>query len=191
MLNTNLISDGNDMSNESPEVIGQKIAETQQRLLHIAASQIKEAVRESDGEVEALAQAMRAIAVYSHEPKKDSNVTVAPPDNLVVSSCPKDVANECMILLQFHDRMSQRLEHAANMVRLLADSFQARDGLDNEMSSIGEWERVTEDLRNCYTSERERRLFDAIMEQGPDSSAVDEATSYSQDVAKSERIELF
>lgn len=179
------------MSGNPPDVEKLKVSETQQRLLHIAAAQIKEAVRESDGEVEALAQAMRAIAVYSDVPNDKAITTSEPSDTFLGAASPKDIANECMILLQFHDRMSQRLEHAANMVRLLADSFQLEDEQCEGLSAEHEWEKITQNLRHCYTSERERRLFDGILQQGPDSAAIDEAASYSQDVAKSERIELF
>lgn len=179
------------MSTNAPQADKEKISETQQRLLHVAAAQIKEAVRESDGEVEALALAMRTIASYPNATDSIHSTAVEGTDTLAVRSYPKSLANECMILLQFHDRMSQRLEHAANMVRLLADSFHIGDKRMSEVSSVGEWEKITEDLRRCYTSERERRLFDAILQQGPDSDAVDEAAGYSQDVAKSERIELF
>ena len=60
-----------------------------------------------------------------------------------------------------------------------------------KLDALFEWSQISKELRTCYTSERERRLFDAILEHGPGSDAAEQASNYSQQVNQEDRIELF
>lgn len=162
---------------EASEAVEKTVIRTQQRLLQVASSQISAAIRDSESEADALAKGLRELASVSSE------------ENSAAAST--DIANECMIMMQFHDRMVQRLEHASKMVGLLGERLETQGSIKEKVNVLFEWTQITKELRTCYTSERERRLFDAILKHGPDSEAANEATSYAKQVSQEERIELF
>ena len=162
---------------EASEAIEKTVIRTQQRLLQVAASQIKAAIEDSETEADALAKSLREIAAASlHDDGQPAG---------------KDIANQCIVLMQFHDRMVQRLEHASSMVALLAERLETQGSIKEKVNALFEWTQITKELRTCYTSERERRLFDAILTHGPESDAALEASGYAKQVSQEDRVELF
>ena len=162
---------------DASEAVEKTVIRTQQRLLQVAASQIIAAIRDSEGEADALAKGLRDLATASFDDKS--------------AAAAAGIADNCMVMMQFHDRMVQRLEHASNMVALLAERLETQGSIKQKVDALFEWTQISKELRTCYTSERERRLFDAILKHGPGSSAADEASSYAQQVSQEDRIELF
>ena len=63
---------------------------------------------------------------------------------------------------QFYDRVCQRLDHVAR-------SLEKVSGVMNDEHSLHEpkaWRRIQDDIKNSYTMEAERAMFEHIMDGG-------------------------
>ena len=79
----------------------------------------------------------------------------------------KNQVQESVIAFQFYDRISQRLDHVTGSINHL----RALIGNPNQLYNPASWSQLQQEIRNSYTMEAERIMFEHIM-QG---ASVDEA----------------
>lgn len=76
--------------------------------------------------------------------------------------------HEAIIALQFYDRLSQRLEHATNTVEKLGDLMAQHQEIPSDR-----WQSLQSSIRQSYTMETEREMFDFIMQGNSVGSTLD------------------
>lgn len=91
-----------------------------------------------------------------------------------------------IIAFQFYDKLVQRLSHVRNSMTHLSDVI----GDDEKLRSLDAWQKLQQTIRNSYTMEEDRELFDAILAGRSISEALRDMTLSKQD-SPDDDIELF
>ena len=93
-----------------------------------------------------------------------------------------------IIAFQFYDKLVQRLSHVRNSMTSLTDLI----GSEKKLHSVDAWRNLQVDIRNAYTMEEDKQLFDAIIAGMPISEALKQMAQKKQDASGIEDdIELF
>lgn len=137
-------------------------------ILDIAAAQIDLAMRDSDPAVAVLTDAFSHIADRSEsmaagvEIIRDEAPGVA--GQRLIDFCTElsESTQSAVVALQFYDRLTQRLRHVKDNLEMLA----TLPGEKYRLDSPEQWERLKRAVRNGYTGETEKALYDAIMDSG-------------------------
>jgi hypothetical protein len=72
----------------------------------------------------------------------------------------KSQVQESVIAFQFYDRISQRLDHVTGSINHLRDLI----GNPNQIYNPTSWKALQDEIRNSYTMEAERIMFEHIMQ---------------------------
>jgi len=66
---------------------------------------------------------------------------------------------EAIVALQFYDRLSQRMEHAISTIEQLGSLMN-----ENHKIEPDQWQSLQASVRQAYTMETERQMFDHILQ---------------------------
>jgi hypothetical protein len=99
--------------------------------------------------------------------------------------CP--IANDSIVAFQFYDRMQQCLEHVTSNLNGLSNIVENPNLLYNSV----EWKNLQNMIRDRYTMESEKAMFDAILGGKSIDEAIAIAADYEAEDEKDNEIELF
>ncbi|MDH5518732.1 MAG: hypothetical protein OEY36_13095 [Gammaproteobacteria bacterium] len=93
-----------------------------------------------------------------------------------------------IIAFQFYDKLVQRLSHVRNSMTSLTDLI----GDEQTLNSAEAWKKLQADVRNAYTMEEDKEMFDAILSGKPIIDVLHEMVTKKHTAAATEEdIELF
>jgi len=144
-------------------------------MLKLAAAQVEFSLKDGANSVDTLTDSFTTMA-SSVEHIESSTAEIFEKYN-VLQADQKTVQDNCqqitgkmqqaIVAFQFYDSLVQRMDHVVNSLSKLGDLVSDPARLYSPL----EWESLQEGIRGRYTMEKERELFDAIL-QGEDMVAV-------------------
>lgn len=168
-------------------------------MLYVAVCQIEATLADSHDSVNTLTDSFTRLANHT------TDVSIQVQDLTEVSQLEpvkKDLAdtaremnsniNASIQAFQFYDRVCQRLDHVARSLEKVS-SIMEDDGLIQQPQA---WQGIQSDIKNSYTMEAERIMFEFIMRGGSIKEALEiyrhkfEKDTYSDD-SSGDEIELF
>lgn len=145
-------------------------------MLYLAVCQIEATMNDSNTSVDTLTQSFTTLASHNNEvSQKIQNVTNPEQLNSFKTDIIDTAArmntyiNSSVQAFQFYDRVCQRLDHVAR-------SLEKVSGVMNDEGSLHtpeEWRKIQLDIKNSYTMEAERVMFEHIMQGGSITEALD------------------
>jgi hypothetical protein len=123
-------------------------------LLELTARQLEEALQNAAAQVDRLAHSVAALARLGAEMSADANPAVAAQGVRVTAE-----AQRAMFAMQFHDQLTQRMQHVRDALGDLHDALAA--------PAVPDTATLLAVIRSRYTMEDERRLFDIMMGSVP------------------------
>ena len=133
----------------------QTVARGLHQFLNLGVAQLDAAVRESDAQVDKIAQSLAAIATDMQQ--LDAAADSAANSAELVASVRASVA-AAVKALQFYDKLIQRLTHVRSGLAIPADATADLGGA----ASI-DWNDILDQVRARYSMVEERVLFDFMM----------------------------
>ncbi len=142
--------------------VGETIA-----MLALTVAQIETSMKEGDKSVNQLTESFTDLATHSQEiiaeaQKLDENIpheAKIRQNMLTAAEGLSGKIQQAVIAFQFYDRLSQRLDHASHNLEkighLISDS--------GERYEESAWRKVQNEIKNSYTMEAERIMFEHIM----------------------------
>ncbi len=127
------------------------------RMLALAAAQIEATMLESGDSVSALSESFAAIAEKFHHLDGHEESTVISLDKADFQSLRAKI-NEAITAMQFYDRMTQRLHHINEGLTATSELLESPD--EHPKSN---WEELQNAIKNRYTMESERKMFEEII----------------------------
>lgn len=135
-------------------------------MLYLSAAQIESSMREGTQAVHELTDALVSISSASQKINDsivdleiadldESSLQDAKASNDDISQHIKDSVVAC----QFHDRISQRLEHVTGSLSRVCELIAMPDSYDDPEA----WRSLQEEIRSGYTMESEKIMFEHIM----------------------------
>jgi hypothetical protein len=134
-------------------------------MLYLSAAQIEAAMHEGGQSVHRLTHAFETISTASNQLSQalstlenDSQTTISPVAQEAVAMINNEIQNS-VVAFQFHDRISQRLHNVTTALHSLSDLINSieRTGSQNE------WQLLQNTIKQSYTMESERLMFEHIM----------------------------
>ena len=125
-------------------------------MLYLAICQIETSIVESNTSVQQLTDTFTRLAgqTLGSNVDKDSN------GNPIWSTDEmRDRINEAITAFQFYDRISQRLDHVSRGLERMTMLFSDLNSLNN----IQSWENIKKEVRESYSMECERAMFEKII----------------------------
>jgi len=161
-------------------------------MLKLAAAQVEFSLKDGSNSVNTLtdsftsmAGSIKAIELSSAGLFEKYKVTESDQET-VVDNCQQvaDKMQQAIVAFQFYDTLVQRMDHVVNSLSKLGDlvSDPAR------LYSPHEWGALQEVIRSRYTMEKERELFDAILNGG---DMIEVLEKMHQVATSEDNIELF
>ena len=129
----------------------QNVARGLHQFLNLGVAQLDAAVRESDAQVDKIAQSLAAISTDMQQ--FDSGASTAE----LVASVRASVA-AAVKALQFYDKLIQRLTHVRSGLAIPADAT-----ADAAAAASVDWNNILDQVRARYSMVEERVLFDFMM----------------------------
>ena len=136
-------------------------------MLKLAAAQVEYSLKDGSNSVNTLtdsftgmAGSIKAIELSTAELFEKYNISESDQE-VVVDSCQQVAGKmqQAIIAFQFYDTLVQRMDHVVNSLSSLGDLVSDPAKLYSPI----EWGVLQEAIRSRYTMERERELFDAIL----------------------------
>ena len=161
-------------------------------MLKLAAAQVEFSLKDGSNSVNTLtdqftsmADSINAIELSTSDLFEKYNVTESDQQTVVGNyQQVGDKMQQAIVAFQFYDTLVQRMDHVVNSLSKLGDLVSDPDRL----YSPHEWGELQEVIRGRYTMEKERVLFDAIL-NGEDMMAAMEKMH--QVAISDDEIELF
>ena len=133
-------------------------------LLLLAVRQLDAAMLDASAEAELLSRAVAALGVRGAQMRDSGGEATHAKALPFVAD-----AQRAMRALQFHDRLSQRVNHVREALLRVHGSVATGAG--------GEWQELNESIRKLYTMEDERQIFDALVPRsGREEDSCEEAS---------------
>jgi hypothetical protein len=131
-------------------------------LLLLAVRQLDAAMLDASAEAELLSRAVAALGERGAQMRDTGGESTQAKALPILAD-----AQRAMRALQFHDRLSQRINHVRDALARVHASVATSGG--------EEWRQLHESIRALYTMEDERQIFDALVKrEGPRHGAQDE-----------------
>lgn len=171
-----------------PDLDWSQIRETI-KLLTVSVAQVEGSIKAGDESVNALAGSFTSMVddmKHIHEILSGLQPSESRDHALVHCETTQQRINAAIVAFQFYDRLQQCLQHVSNNLKGLSLIIDTPHRLYNP----AEWHKFQESIRNQYTMEAEKVMFDAI-HQG---KSVDEALTLFEQASQQsdeEEIELF
>jgi len=177
-------------SSAHPDLDWSQVKETV-LMLKLAAAQVEFSLKDGTNSVNTLtdsftgmAGSIKAIELSTSDLFEKYNISKDDQET-VVASCQQVAGKmqQAIVAFQFYDTLVQRMDHVVNGLSGLGDLVSD----PSRLYSPHEWGALQEVIRSRYTMEKERELFDAIL-NGEDMMEVLERM---HQVAATDDIELF
>ena len=136
-------------------------------MLKLSAAQVEFSMTDGSSSVDTLTSSFTGIAdsineieVSTKEVFEKYNVSKED-QQTVESNCVlvSDNMQKAIVAFQFYDTLVQRMEHVVNSLSNLGDLVSDPE----RIYSPDQWKALQDDIRGRYTMEKERELFDAIL----------------------------
>lgn len=142
--------------------VGETIA-----MLALTIAQIETSMKEGDKSVNQLTNSFTDLASHSQEVFKEAqklnenipNEALIRKNILQATEGLTGKIQQAIIAFQFYDRLSQRLDHASYSLEKIGHLI----ANPNERYQEDAWRNAQEDIKNSYTMESERIMFEHIM----------------------------
>jgi len=170
-----------------PDLDWSQIRETV-RLLTVSVAQVDKGMKEGDTSVNTLTESFTLLVEHVNEISSLLN-SIAPCDEkesaLVHCAQTSEKIQSSIIAFQFYDRLQQSLSHVSESLKGLTDLVERPERLYNP----AEWKKFQSEIRDRYTMESEKVMFDAILS----GKSIDEAILLASqtDDSEDDDIELF
>ena len=135
-------------------------------MLFLAVCQIEASIKESNTSVDSLTASFTDLAKHSREVDQhvQEMTDLSDIDNIKrqVSETSIEMQtkiNQAITAFQFYDRVSQRLDHVARKLERVIDVI----GNPADINNPGIWEHIQNEVKNSYSMESERIMFEHIM----------------------------
>ena len=135
-------------------------------MLCLAVCQIESSVKESNNSVDNLTGSFTELAFHSQavnakvqQTKDISELDSIKADVKATADEMQDNINKAVTAFQFYDRISQRLDHVARHLERVSEII----GDPIEVNSELAWKDIQDKVKNSYTMESERIMFEYIM----------------------------
>jgi methyl-accepting chemotaxis protein len=125
------------------------------QFLNLGVAQLDAAVRESDAQVDKIAQSLAAIA---SDMQQFDAVSSSPANNAELVASVRTSVAAAVKALQFYDKLIQRLTHVRSGLAIPADAT-----ADLGAASSVDWNGILDQVRSRYSMVEERVLFDFMM----------------------------
>jgi hypothetical protein len=156
-------------------------------MLYLAVCQIEATMTDSGASVDTLTQSFTSLALHNNEVSRKVQDIHCIADLDLVKTDIADTAhrmnshiNAAVRAFQFYDRVCQRLDHVARSLEKVSSVMDDGSSLHNPDA----WRRIQHDIKNSYTMEAERIMFEHIMQGG---SILDALNIYQQSRHRSEQ----
>lgn len=163
-------------------------------MLNLATAQIEYSMTDGDDSIDVLtgsfasmsegiqtiAKAIESFAQFSDIDSGLHNQVTRQCDDLAVEM------QKSIVAFQFYDKLVQRLSHARNSMTHLSDLI----GDDQQRHSVDSWKKLQTAIRDAYTMENDRQLFDAILSGKSINDALEEMVETNK-TSSDDDIELF
>ncbi len=172
-----------------PDLDWTQVRETS-KLLNLSAGQVDDLLNRADVSVDTLTDAFTSIVehmqtIYNHlEMLEDT-----PNRNEALKCCMEtsDKIQTSIIAFQFYDRLQQSLHHVTSNLKGLSSLVESPDRLYNPF----EWHKFQMEIRERYTMESEKVMFDAILEGKTIEEAFTIKESSQRQLIEENNVELF
>lgn len=158
--------------------------------LKIAMGELKLAIREASSSVQTLTKTYMDMVREVHEIKAIAE-TANGKEGLVqiskVCDTYLDKVQEGTVGFQFYDKLSQRLCHTSDNMLALSDLAEKEQNLFDAKR----WQAMLDTIRSRYNTEKDRNMFDAVMEGASIKEALRIATERGEKKPAEGSIELF
>jgi len=163
-------------------------------MLNLATAQIEFSMTDGDDSIDVLTESFTsmsegvqniAAAVESFSKYSDIDPGL---HNQLMQQC-HDLGGEMqksIVAFQFYDKLVQRLSHVRNSMTHLSYLI----GDEEKMQSVDAWKNLQQTIRDSYTMEEDRKLFDAILAGRAINDVLKEMTMKQED-SSDDDIELF
>ncbi|PPD21972.1 MAG: hypothetical protein CTY22_08110 [Methylomonas sp.] len=158
---------------DRPDLDWSQVRETV-KLLAVSAAQLEGGMKMSDESVSVLTASFTGMfAELDAIARLLQDLAPGPERDQALHYCAnaRSQIDASIVAFQFYDRLQQRLQHVGTGLRSLSAIVESPERLYNP----GEWRKLQNDIRERYTMEAEKRMFDAIHE----GKTIDEALALS------------
>lgn len=170
-----------------PDLDWSQVRETV-KLLTVSITQVESNMHVGDDSVTKLTESFTSIVDHMSQINELLN-TLEPSEVKTVALDHCQQTNEkiqtSIVAFQFYDRLQQSLTHVANSLRGLSSLVETPERLYNPI----EWKKFQDEIRNQYTMESEKILFDALLQGKSIEDAVKLAALADED--GEDEVELF
>ncbi|MCK4840494.1 MAG: hypothetical protein KAT04_01280 [Methylococcales bacterium] len=170
-----------------PDLDWSQVRETV-RLLTVSVAQVETSMKEGDVSVNTLTESFTSLVGHMNAIKGLLN-SLQPSDEkeTALTHClqTSEKIQASIVAFQFYDRLQQSLSHVSESLKGLSNLVESPERLYNP----AEWKNFQMEIRNRYTMESEKIMFDAILQGKSIDEAVRLTTQIEQD--DEDDIELF
>lgn len=170
-----------------PDLDWSQVRETV-KLLTVSITQVESNMHAGDESVTTLTDSFTGIVEHMNEINKLLNALEPGQErNAALEHCQQtsDKIQASIIAFQFYDRLQQSLSHVATSLKGLTSLVESPERLYNPM----EWKKFQNEIRDRYTIESEKIMFDAVLKGKSIEEAIKLAAN--ADKADEDDIELF
>jgi hypothetical protein len=141
-----------------PRSSASTVARGLHQFLNLGVAQLDAAVRESDTQVEKIAQCLAAIATDVQQLEALAPSATAAPQFKETTTSLRSSVQAAVKALQFYDKLIQRLTHVRAGLAIPADAT-----TDAAALATVDWDGILDQVRGRYSMVEERVLFDFMM----------------------------
>lgn len=135
-------------------------------MLYLSVCQIESSMKDSGNSVDQLTQSFTELALHSREVDEHvqnlSDVSEIQAFKSEVSNTAREMQekiNQAITAFQFYDRISQRLDHVSKSLESMTDLMSSPIELKDPQA----WQLIQDRVKNSYTMESERLMFEHIL----------------------------
>ncbi len=144
-----------------PDLDWTQVRETS-KLLNLSAGQVDDMLSRADTSVDTLTDAFTAIVEHMRTIYYHLEMLEDTPDRNEAIKCCTEVSDKiqsAVVAFQFYDRLQQNLRHVTSNLKGLSSLVENPERLYSPF----EWHKFQMEIRERYTMESEKVLFDAIL----------------------------
>jgi len=176
-------------NSHEPDLDWSQVRETV-KLLSVSSAQVESSMQEGDDSVTTLTESFAAIVGHLEAINGElAGLAEGKVKDDIQQHCTMahNKVHESIIAFQFYDRMQQCLAHVTNNLNGLSNIVEDPSLLYNPI----EWKKLQNKIRDRYTMESEKVMFDAILEGKTVQEAIAIAAEYESEEDKDDDIEFF
>lgn len=126
-------------------------------MLELTSAQIRSSMLDGENSVSELTATLQSLAVLTSQ--LDDLIEADPDEAKKIAGTLRSSINAGVVACQFHDRVTQRLDHVTTSLGKIGELI-----VDPEdFSDPDKWQSLQDNMRNSYTMESERLMFEQIM----------------------------